>query len=379
MKRIVLLFLVLVSFSCSRNSNEPSSLLNETAVENIEALKFHEWYYFTDNRFESIDLPQNAPVIKTRPWTEAVRISSAAGAPVRNGSSPYTAYAVVNHKGVLAFSEQKAELYGDDSLFPEDTADGLVFSSGHPVFYFYRSTFFFNDVLNRNTSIQKSRPFLVEFDSATKNFYPLVTYDNMQLEPSDQIINYFWDGKTWVCCAKRNEQDTVEFKYLSWQPPLALSDINPALGGETFYIKMSNESVYLKLSLPKLFDEAPEQLRKLLAPIPENFGFYISWRDNSGTSPVSYFHQGSTNASINAKAASFPLSGMMAALFPDGTTYICSLTDEKTYAFRLPKLPSGFVYGEFAIAGNTLYASWEENDFYLTGRAGFIKVDLSKL
>ena len=43
------------------------------------------------------------------------------------------------------------------------------------------------------------------------------------------------------------------------------------------------------------------------------------------------------------------------------------------------KLPEGFSYGEFTIQGHTLYASWEETDFYKTARSGFISVDLAAI
>ena len=66
-------------------------------------------------------------------------------------------------------------------------------------------------------------------------------------------------------------------------------------------------------------------------------------------------------------------------MFADGTVYVLKDGEETPFAFRLPRLPAGFVYGEFAVAGKYLYVSWEENDFYLTKRTGFIKVNISKI
>lgn len=377
-KILASLFIITVFISCSKKQ-EDGIVLPENAIESIESLKFHSWYFLSEGKIEEVSLPQNAPLVPEKPWTEAVRISSAAGAVDVSKSSPYEVYALVNRRGIIGFTKTEPQIFGDESLFPNDTADGLVFSSGLPVFYFYRSSFFFDETKKRNVQIQQSRPFLVEFDNVTKNFYPLVTYENLQLDKKDQITGYFWDGKTWICCAKKNDADLVEFKYFSWEPPLELSDINPALGGETFFIKYSNESVYLELSLPKLFDKAPDELKKLLSSLPKEFGFYISWRDRTGTSPVSYFNQGGSNTTLNAKAAVFPCAGLSAAVFADGTVYVLKDGEESSSAFRLPRLPAGFTYGDFAVAGKYLYVSWEENDFYLTKRAGFIKADLSKI
>ncbi len=72
-------------------------------------------------------------------------------------------------------------------------------------------------------------------------------------------------------------------------------------------------------------------------------------------------------------------------MFSDGTTYLTrSLLSGNTFedtviALRLPRLPAGFVYGETAVYGSTLYVAWEETDFYKTGRSGFIAVNLTEI
>ena len=48
-------------------------------------------------------------------------------------------------------------------------------------------------------------------------------------------------------------------------------------------------------------------------------------------------------------------------------------------AFRLPLLPTGYTYGDFAVAGNTLYVAWEQTNFYKTSRAGFLSVNLAAI
>ena len=72
-----------------------------------------------------------------------------------------------------------------------------------------------------------------------------------------------------------------------------------------------------------------------------------------------------------------------AALFEDGTLYIEGalpgkhiLRSGKPVAIRLPKLDEGYVYSDFVISGTTLYAAWEQTDFYKVTRSGFLSVDL---
>lgn len=338
------------------------------------SVKNHIWYYFTADGFEKTDLPQNAPKTAECPWTEARRISSAASSVSENSGAH--SYAVVNKLGILSFESDGPHLYKDVSFFSEYSAGSLVFSAGKPVFNLYRSTFF-NEVAA--SSSNASRPFLVEFNPESGMFFPLVTYENLGLLPADQITGFFWNGTTWSCSVKKTEAGKVSFSYFFWEPPVALTELSPALSYETFIFSPCTEAQYRKINLPLLFDAAPAGLAELLSPIPEEFSFYVSWRDNSGTSPVNYFQQGSGGITLNAKAARIPVEQYTAAVFSDGTVYIKKDSAAQQAAFRLPKPPAGFCYGEFAVADGMLYVAWEETSFFKTGRAGFISVGLSEV
>jgi hypothetical protein len=74
-----------------------------------------------------------------------------------------------------------------------------------------------------------------------------------------------------------------------------------------------------------------------------------------------------------------------AALFPDGTFYFAGAVEGKyillngnPICMRLPKLPKGFKYTSFGIAGTKLYCGFEEYNFYKTGITGFLEVDLEE-
>lgn len=376
MKKILLVsaaFTILFG-SCAKNREINSSHFGE-----FETVKSHTWYAFNETGFEKIDLPQNAKAVVERPWTESVRISSAGSViPSKDGrpKGPYDAYALVNKRGLLAFANDRIDFYRDDSIFMNDTVDSMVFSGGMPVFYLFRSTFF-NENLDARSSLHQSRPFLVEFNPSSKVFYPLVSYGNLKLGDEDQISGFFWNGNTWACASKKMSGAGVEFSFFDWQPLVALADLNPAMGQETFLFNSISEDDYKKKNMPKLLDAAPDELKKLLSSIPDEYAFYVSWRDFSGTSPISYCQMGATAFMLNAHGGVSPDSGYSVAVFSDGTTYVKRLGEDKVCcAFRLPLLPSGFTYGEEAVSGNTLYVAWEESSFFKTGRAGFIAVDL---
>ena len=135
--------------------------------------------------------------------------------------------------------------------------------------------------------------------------------------------------------------------------------------------------------MPHLFTDAPDNLKSLVASIPSDFTFYVSWRDGSGTSPINYYQPGNnSSAPINAKGLYDSVSGYEVIVFADGTTYLrknSTGTHNSVCAFRLPLLPAGYIYGETAVAGDNMYVAWEENNFYKTGRAGFIQVNLTQV
>ncbi len=375
--RVVGLCIALLCVSCS--NKETKGIPIQTIQEHE---KNHAWYYFTDSTFLPIDRPQNVPVNIERPWTEAVRISSSATEPKTK-----TAYAVVNRLGILEMTKDKMELYGDNTLFPLNTADALVFSDGTPVFYLYKSTFFNQDMLSlpqftstEDTTLpQLSRPFLIEFNTQSKTMYPLVSYDNIHLTNEDQITGLFWNGKTWVCSAKHMSNEGVAFSYFKWEPLVPLTELSPALNKDSVIFYNSSAQEYRSVNTPSLFEKAPQEIRTLLSSIPKSYSFYLTVKDADGTSPKSYYHEGTDEKTANAFAATKGACGFTIALFPDGTTYVSYEQNgkEKISAFRLPLLPQGCSYGDFSLAENTLYVAWEESNFYKTGRAGFLSVDLA--
>ena len=356
----------------------------ENEISDLQRVSFvkksHKWFYLSLDGFNEVDLPQHAPQVMEQPWTEAVRIASAASLPANfTGNSDYQAYALVNHLGLLAFSGDKIDLFTDSSYFSSLTADSLVFSDGQPVFYLYKSSFF-NSAVASPDDDGTERPFLLDFNSRNGLFYPLVSYQNLGMDTSEEIVGFFWNGESWTCAAKKRRDQQIEFKYFIWQPLVNLTDLNPALiSTDSFIFKNATEDDYKKISMPMLFSSAPEDLKSLISSIPSEFSFYVAWRDGSGSSPVNYYQAGNNSSTLNAKGLSRTESGYDVIVFADGTTYLKSASDGNISAFRLPLLHAGYSYGEVAIAGNYLIVAWEENNFYKTKRSGFIQIDLSEV
>ena len=365
--------LVLLDFvSCSKKADEQSA---EDIVSMDENAKKHKWYYFTDNSIEETEQIQDVPEVLYRPWTESIRLSGLASVP-SNPLGLNQAYGVVNRLGILCIDGENATLSSDASIFSSDTEESMVFSEGNPIFYRYRSTFFGDDG-EASSRKEGQRPFLVQYNPDSKLCFPLVNYENLNIKDNEEVTDFFWDGRTWACSVKSVNGDKVDFSFFYWEPLVNIIDLSPALGKEKFLFTPSSEEEYKELNLPHLFSSAPRELKKLLDSIPNDYTLFIKWRDDSGTSPVSYYQQGLNDIPLNGCASDFAESGYSAAIFADGTTYLYKKDIDKVVAFRLPKLPAGFVYGEGAMSGDWLYVGWEETNFYETGRSGFIKLNVN--
>lgn len=376
-------------FSCAKKSVKVE-IPPETVILS------HSWYYVNADGFNKINSPKEAPLVVKKPYTEACRISgigqTAASAPNQIPSI----YAVVNHSGVIEFNGDNATLYSDKMMFKDFTADGIVFMNDNPVFSFYKDSFF-NETLDSKLSshtADQDISVLVQFDTKAKTFFPILNTETLKLDSTAQVTDFHWDGTFWYYCIKDSKADRTEFTYVKWNPNTALLSIlpnDPKIDKETNIDKKTKvelskltEDKFRKLKEPKNYTEAPERVKKLLAHLAKDFAFSVNLKTAGGPSPRRFENKISDNPMADAVGQ---LSDTWTAvMFKDGTIYFSGavpgkrlVNNGKPIALRLPKMPEGFIYTDFGITGDTLYASWEEAAFYETGRTGFISVDLGQV
>lgn len=352
-----------ITLSCSKKEKPEKIIVTEKQITT------HDWYFLKADGFEKITSPLDAPLVIKKPYTESVRISSFGQllSVSENDVQTQKSYALVNRSGLIEFDNDKPVLFSDALLFKNVTAEGLVFMNENPVFSVYK-----NDIFNESFSNAKkdADSVLIQFDRKSNAFFPIVSRETLSLTKTQEVNDYYWDGKYFYFCIKDSKLDKTEFNYIKWNS-LALKD--------------SSETEFRNLKSYADFKTAPERVKKLLSCLPKSFGFNIEVRTANGPSPR-YFEKKSSEG-ISSLDAKLQLSDTFAAcLFKDGTIYFAGalankriLNNSNTIALRLPKLPEGFIYTDFAISKNTLYASWEEASFYETGRAGFLSVDLAKV
>lgn len=387
MKKIGFIFITVLSLffiSCKKKSSEsiPAS------IPNVEVKKSnHTWYYFTDSNYVAVDKPQNAPAGPEIPWTEALRISSAAinEADVTGGSGP-DAFAVVNRLGILSFEDDKIILSKDVNLFTERTAGNLVFLDRTPVFSVYKSSFFNDSIKNPEYKNDESQHlFILQFDSVSGISYPIVNCNNLWEEKNSEITDFYWDGLNWLCSVKTISDSKNSFSYINWKPSVPLLSLSPSGAKNNISVKEISVDTFREARKPISYSKAPERIKKLLAGFSDSKSFNIEVHSAGSCSPRNYENsiENYDEKALSAKA--ILADSWSSVLFEDGTLFIEGaltgkhiLRNGKPVAIRLPKLPGGFVYSDFVISGTTLYAAWEEADFYNVKRSGFIKVDLEK-
>lgn len=371
--------------SCAKKNSPEQIPLAADEIVNLEKKNStFEWFCLTRNGFEKIERPQKTPAIIKKPWTEALRISYMAQA-VENSpldvdaKSAPKVFALVNHLGIIALDANEIKVYKEDTIFANRSAEKIVFMNGTPVISVYKNSFF-NEKISASESF---RPFLVQFAQDSGVFFPILTYENLALDEKTQVNDFCWNGTQWFCSTKSSDENETKFEYLKFRPETTLLSISPERN--FISIEESDEDEFRAQRRPQKFSDAPERVKELLKNLPGNFNFYAECKIASGPTPREYL-RGKVSSGAMRKATVQISDTWIAALFEDGTTFLNGalygqkiLNGGKPIALRLPKLPSGYVYSDFGISGTQFFAAWEESEFYKTGRAGFIKVDLGKI
>lgn len=379
---ILAAFFLLLNSCSKKESATPIAADEVLTVENKN--KSFKWFYLTKDGFEQVEKPQRAPGVLKKPWTETLRISYMAQA---NENSPLDiapeaapkVYALVNHVGIIAFDGRENKIHKDDIIFQNRTADKIVFMNGTPIVSFYKNSIF-ND---KAFASEQFRPFLVQFTTDSCVFFPILTYENLALDENSHINDFCWNGTQWFCSVKSSKKDETKFAYLKFRPETALLSISPE--SNFVHIEQSTEDEFRAQRRPQKFENAPARVQELLGKMPNDFNFYAECKLAGGPTPREYL-RGSVSSGTMRKATVQIADTWIGALFQDGTMYLNGalygqriLNGSKPIALRLPKLPSGYVYSDFGISGTTMFAAWEECEFYQTGRAGFIEIDLAKI
>ena len=378
--RYIAVLCALIALTSCRGKHRQAALpLSDTA----SGKKAHTWYCFDGGAVKEIDDVRRAPMQAEKPWTEAVRISSASSA-LGNGNEAPSAYAVVNRLGMIVFTGSAFRLYTDAAVFADRTAGNLVFQNDTPIFSLYKSAFF--NASLANNAAGGVHQFLVLFDTASRVFYPLITCTALDLPAESEITDFVWDGNTFVCSVKKSAEEKTDFSYLSVQPKIPLLSLSPSSAKSDLLVSETDSGAYRSQATPVDIALAPKRLQELASLVDEDTAFFVECKTAGGHSPRRYTNQKRSDDAAPLAANALIADTYACLMFGDGTTYASGalygrhiVNGGKPVAFRLPKLPEGFAYTAFAVSGATMYAAWEKSEFYKTGTSGFLSVDLEAI
>jgi hypothetical protein len=135
-------------------------------------------------------------------------------------------------------------------------------------------------------------------------------------------------------------------------------------------------------ALPESLSAAAEPLRELLSTALDRSGCGIAavvspefqstrfFAIDKEKDPIFVFYSSQPN-SLSSRAFLFALQSDGTAMFIEAGTSSPSVRE-----FSLPSLPEGFIYTGIGIVANTIFASWEEQNGYSIGAAGFMVIRL---
>ena len=368
--------------SCG-NGSKSAEPIQTISIEKKSA--GHKWFALNKDGYSPVELPQKAPAALQKPWTEALRISCMGQTnektplDVSAGGEPKI-YALTNRLGIIVMSQSGVKVFKDPQFFAERTADKLVFMNGQPIYSVYRNSYFNEKISSR----QPFRPFLIQFTADSGVYFPILTYENLSLPTNSEVNDFCWNGTEWFCSIKNYTETETNFSYLKFRPETALLSISPEKN--LIAIQKSSEDEFRRVRSPKDFSASPKRVQSLLKSLPADFDFYAECKDAGGATARQFIHSKIKDPTSIARAVVQISGTWIAALFEDGTLYLNGalyankiLNNSKNLALRLPKLPEGYKYTDFGISGTTLFAAWEQTDFYKTGRAGFLSVQLKKI
>lgn len=385
-KRFFLVFLCIIPlFLIACNKNKDYEFHSDRDVLSIgfgKKCDNYKWFYLSSDKFEEVERPDFSPVISKGPWTETIRISSA-----NNVENKAKGYAIVNRLGVLTFEGSKVTLSKDVATFTDRTAGNLVFVNDTPVFSVYKSSFFNDTIASSDYKKNESNHlFLLQFDDNTQLCYPIINCGNILDKEQVEVSDFNWNGTEWACSLKYVEDGRINFSYVNWRPISSLLTITPASAKKDIVITESNVQKFRNEKSANEFAYAPDRIKTLLEGYASKIPFTMEVKNAGGAS--SRIYQNNTSDSLRFERNCYGIISkeIVSVLFDDGTFFVQGALDGKAFfnsgaplAVRLPKLPAGYVYGEYVITENTLFAAWEESSFFESGRSGFIAVDLGKI
>ena len=128
--------------------------------------------------------------------------------------------------------------------------------------------------------------------------------------------------------------------------------------------------VFQNSAMPEPVSAAPEALGTMLGLVFSESGYSAAAVVSPEFQCARLF---ASDPDINA-IAGFYSGAYLLAVSANGNAFYIETGDTSARRFSLPALPKGFVYTGIAMVSGTVFASWEEQEGYSIGAAGFMVI-----
>jgi hypothetical protein len=365
---VLVLYLLL---SCTRSANKGSETIDPAPAPTVPSARpsaivqagaFPLWFQFGDRGPVPIEAIEDACFSAALvPWPLAphVRFMLAQGNDL---------FMAVNHEGLIRFAPQgegRMALYrfSGGEFWRQYTVGAFIMFDTQPAALLYRDDRF----LDSTAPLPSPRLWTFDWYSSSLKTLALPSLDMFAPEDS-------WD----IDVLRRGGDD--QWYYRAVKKSATRPELRMLRSGD---LVQEGEQVSLgtfqNTALPQPLSAAPEPLREMLtaafaesgcgvaAIVSPEFQTIRLFETDKERDTIFGFYSGNSDS---------PTRGAFLVAVQANGSGLHITSGQSVQRFSLPPLPEGFVYTGIGLCGDTIIASWEEQDEYSIGAAGFMVVRL---
>ena len=330
------------------------------------------WFQFIDGMpvlIESIEDACFSAALIPWPLAPHVRFMIAQGSPFGEGEDLLMA---VNREGFLYFASWKEEnnafqigLYhgsGGD-FWRHYTIGALLVYDKQPAALLYRDDRFLD------SAEPLPSPRLWAFDRNTSRLQALIMPSLDAFAPDDG-----WDMDT----LRRGADGFWYFRAtqkIAAQPEIRMfrTDDLSREAASSNEVERVSLGTFQNSALPQHLSAAPGPLREMLAAAFAESGYGRAAVISPAFDSTAFFAADREKPVLYGYFSPMPENPFFLAITPQGNALYAD-TGSHIRHFTLPALPEGFFYTGIGVVGETVIASWEEQEEYSIGAAGFMMI-----
>jgi len=359
---VVLLLCLLLSCNRSRTVDEKTVCGLPLAVPTVapsvilQAGEFPLWFQFTAEGpvlIETIEDARFSAALVPWPLASHVRFMLAQGGDL---------LMAVNRDGLISLSPQEGGRVGlyrfsGGGFWRQYTAGAFFLLNQKPAALLYRDDRFFD------SDAPLPSPRLWTFDLYAADLKPLALPPLDAFPPEDgwdiDVLRRGGDGFWYFRAIKKIET----------QPDLRMLRSDFAQEGGQVSL-----GVFQNAALPEPLSAAPEPLREMLAAVFAESGCGSASVVSPEFPTTRFFAIDREKPAISGFYSDSPENTFFLAATSQGNVLYAQTGTAVTRHFSLPPLPEGFHCTGIGVCGDTIIASWEEQDEYNIGAAGFMAI-----